>query len=146
VRSDRDTGAGRLVSLRCEADLQKPTANTFLTYHATTSLSLSKPLDQTIAPKFEIIHTSLEPGLQIYAFASKCSHESAIAEHALADVRQAMPKSRNLSFVEGASVPISASTAWQALFDHGHIRMGQKLLITGAAGGTGLWAVRFGRE
>jgi NADPH:quinone reductase-like Zn-dependent oxidoreductase len=42
-------------------------------------------------------------------------------------------------------VPLSPLTAWQALFDHGHIRMGQKLLVTGAAGGTGVWAVRFGR-
>jgi hypothetical protein len=108
---DRDTGAGRLVLLCCEADLQKPTANISLTYHATTSPSLSKPLDQTIAPKFENIHTSLESGSQVYAFARKCSHEGAIAEHALADLRQAMPKPRNLSFVEGASVPISALTA-----------------------------------
>jgi hypothetical protein len=108
---DRDTGAGRLVLLCCEADLQKPTANISLTYHATTSPSLSKPLDQTIAPKFENIHTSLESGSQVYAFARKCSHEGAIAEHALADLRQAMPNPRNLSFVEGASVPISALTA-----------------------------------
>jgi NADPH:quinone reductase-like Zn-dependent oxidoreductase len=52
------------------------------------------------------------------------------------------PKPETLSHVEAASVPSTALTAWQALFDHGQLQRGQTVLIHGAAGGVGSVAVQ----
>ena len=52
----------------------------------------------------------------------------------------AMPT--NLTPVQAASVPLAAQTAWQGLFDHGHLEAGKSVLIHGAAGGVGSFAVQ----
>jgi NADPH:quinone reductase-like Zn-dependent oxidoreductase len=46
--------------------------------------------------------------------------------------------------VQAAAVPLSALTAWQALFDHAHLTAGQSVLIHGGAGGVGVFAVQLG--
>jgi NADPH:quinone reductase-like Zn-dependent oxidoreductase len=51
-------------------------------------------------------------------------------------------KPSNLSFEEAASVPVAAQTAWQGLFTHGHLEKGQTILIHGAAGAVGGYAVQ----
>jgi NADPH:quinone reductase-like Zn-dependent oxidoreductase len=55
------------------------------------------------------------------------------------------PKPKKLSHVEAASVPIAAQTAWQALFEHGHLERGQTVLIHGGSGGVGTFAVQLAR-
>ena len=50
-----------------------------------------------------------------------------------------------LDFVQAAAVPLAALTAWQGLFDHGRLDQGQVVLIHGAAGGVGHFAVQFAR-
>ena len=55
------------------------------------------------------------------------------------------PKPVNLDPVQAAAVPLSALTAWQALFEHARLLPGQKLLVHGAAGGVGTFAVQIGR-
>jgi NADPH:quinone reductase-like Zn-dependent oxidoreductase len=50
------------------------------------------------------------------------------------------PKPRALSHVEAAAVPLAALSAWQALFDHGRLAAGERVLIHGAAGGVGQFA------
>ncbi|KAJ9663648.1 hypothetical protein H2198_000660 [Neophaeococcomyces mojaviensis] len=87
----------------------------------------------------------LQVGSEVYVFTSRRNHEGAMAEFAVADIDQVLPKPSSLSLIEAASVPLSALTAWQALFDHGKLQKGQKLLINGAAGGTGIWAVQFAK-
>jgi NADPH:quinone reductase-like Zn-dependent oxidoreductase len=52
------------------------------------------------------------------------------------------PKPAKLSQVEAASVPVAGQTAWQGLFDHGHLESGQTVLIHAAAGGVGTFAVQ----
>jgi len=91
----------------------------------------------------ETSNSGLKPGSEVYAFTSRRNHEGAMAEYAKADIDQVLPKPKNLSFVEAATVPLSALTAWQALFEHGKLQKGQRLLVTGAAGGTGVFAVQF---
>jgi NADPH:quinone reductase-like Zn-dependent oxidoreductase len=55
------------------------------------------------------------------------------------------PKPRTLDAVHAAAVPLSALTAWQALFDHAQLAAGQHVLIHGAAGGVGVYAVQLAR-
>jgi NADPH:quinone reductase-like Zn-dependent oxidoreductase len=55
-------------------------------------------------------------------------------------------KPNSLSSVQAASVPVIAVTAWQALFDHAHLKSGQTVVIHGAAGNVGAFAVQLARR
>ena len=63
------------------------------------------------------------------------------AEYALAKERDTAPKPATLSFAEAAGVPSVALTAWQAVVDKGNVQSGQTVLIHGASGGIGLFAI-----
>lgn len=69
----------------------------------------------------------------------------AYAEYALAAAKDLLPKPANLSFEEAASVPVGALTAWQATVEEAKVQPGQRVLVQGAAGGVGLYAVQFAR-
>src|SRR4051812_31596804 len=67
----------------------------------------------------------------------------AYAEYAVASASMISKKPTSLTLVEAASVPVVAVTAWQALFDHAKLQHGQTVLIHGAAGSVGAYAVQF---
>lgn len=67
------------------------------------------------------------------------------AEFAVAEVGSIARKPHNLSFEQAAAVPTSACTALQALSDHGNVRPGQQVLINGASGGVGPFAVQIAK-
>lgn len=69
----------------------------------------------------------------------------AYAEYALASAAMLVKKPAALGHVDAASLPVVAVTAWQALFDHAGIDTGQTVLIHGAAGNVGTYAVQFAR-
>src|SRR5919112_532699 len=64
------------------------------------------------------------------------------AEYAPALETKLAPKPSNLTFEQAAVLAISGSTALQAVRDHGKVRQGQKVLIIGASGGVGTYAVQ----
>jgi NADPH:quinone reductase-like Zn-dependent oxidoreductase len=68
--------------------------------------------------------------------------DGADAEYAIALAGELSPKPRMLDEVQAAAVPLSALTAWQALFTHAQLSKGQRVLIHGASGGVGTYAVQ----
>ena len=83
----------------------------------------------------------VEVGAAIYAL-TDWYRDGAAAEYMAVEVRNLAPMPRTLSFVEAATVPLAGLTAWQALFDHGALSAGQTVLIHGAGGGVGVYAVQ----
>jgi NADPH:quinone reductase-like Zn-dependent oxidoreductase len=68
------------------------------------------------------------------------------AEYALASATMISKKPNSLTYIEAASVPVVAVTAWQALFDHAQLKAGQKVLVHGAAGNVGAYAVQLAHQ
>ena len=67
------------------------------------------------------------------------------AEYCAARASQFAHKPQRLSFTEAAGVPLAGLTAWTALFTHGQLQPGQRVLIQGASGGVGSFAVQFAK-
>jgi NADPH:quinone reductase-like Zn-dependent oxidoreductase len=72
--------------------------------------------------------------------------KGAFAEYACAPEATLVPKPENVSFDQAAAVPIAGLTALQGLRDKGHLQPGQKVLINGAAGGVGTFAVQIAKS
>ncbi len=70
----------------------------------------------------------------------------AYAEYAVASAGMLAKKPGSLSYVEAASVPVVAVTAWQGLFDQARLEAGQTVVIHGAAGNVGAYAVQLARR
>jgi NADPH:quinone reductase-like Zn-dependent oxidoreductase len=70
----------------------------------------------------------------------------AYAEYALASATMIARKPTSLTFIEAASVPVIAVTAWQGLFDQAQLQAGQTVVIHGAAGNVGAYAVQLARR
>src|SRR5262249_21973592 len=68
------------------------------------------------------------------------------AEYALPSARRMARKPKALNFIEAASVPVVAVTAWQMLFDYAQVTAGQTVLIHGAAGNVGAFAVQLAKQ
>jgi NADPH:quinone reductase-like Zn-dependent oxidoreductase len=68
------------------------------------------------------------------------------AEYTTAPVEMLALKPKTLSFDEAVAVPLSATAAWKGIFDQGGLQAGQRILIQGAAGGVGMFAVQFARR
>ncbi|MEV4604966.1 NAD(P)-dependent alcohol dehydrogenase [Amycolatopsis sp. NPDC049253] len=70
---------------------------------------------------------------------------STFSQYAIARPGKLAPKPANLSFEQAAAVPVSGTTALQAVRDHGRVRAGEKVLIIGASGGVGTFAVQIAK-
>jgi NADPH:quinone reductase-like Zn-dependent oxidoreductase len=70
----------------------------------------------------------------------------AYAEYALPSARMMAQKPNSLNSIEAASAPIVTVTAWQMLFDYAHVDVGQTVLIHGAAGNVGAYAVQLASQ
>jgi NADPH:quinone reductase-like Zn-dependent oxidoreductase len=83
----------------------------------------------------------VEPGEAVYALADFW-RDGSDAEFIAVATSDLAPKPQTLDFTQAAAAPLSALTAWQALFDHRKLAAGQTVLIHGAAGGVGSFAVQ----
>ncbi|MEP7351950.1 MAG: NADP-dependent oxidoreductase [Acidobacteriota bacterium] len=81
------------------------------------------------------------PGDQVYGV-NNWFWDGALAEFCLSVPLSIAPKPRSLTYIEAASVPISALTAWQGLFDRAAIRPGERILVQGGGGAVGLFVVQ----
>jgi NADPH:quinone reductase-like Zn-dependent oxidoreductase len=86
-----------------------------------------------------------KPGDEVFGVTNK-QFCGANAEYAVASAQMVATRPRSLSFVESASVPVVAVTAYQMLFDHAQMKAGQTVLIHGAAGNVGAYAVQLAKQ
>jgi NADPH:quinone reductase-like Zn-dependent oxidoreductase len=84
--------------------------------------------------------TALHVGDEVFGIA-----EGSFAQYASARPGKLAPKPANLTFAQAAAVPVSALTALQAVRDHGRVQAGQKVLVIGASGGVGTFAVQIAK-
>ena len=84
--------------------------------------------------------TGFDPGEAVFGICN-----GSFAEYARVRTDKLAPKPATLSFDQAAAVPISGLTALQAVRDHGRVQAGQRVLIVGASGGVGSFAVQIAK-
>jgi NADPH:quinone reductase-like Zn-dependent oxidoreductase len=89
--------------------------------------------------------SDLRVGGQVYGVTNP-RFIGAYAEYAVASAAMVSSKPSSLTHIEAASVPVIAVTAWQALFNQGQLEAGQMVVIHGAAGNVGAYAVQLARR
>ncbi len=148
VDVDKPVPAGDEVLVRVRASSVNPAEWYEMTglLVARPQAGLRKPKEPRLGTDFagvvEAVGSSVEdfkPGDEVFgartgAFAEYVSVRNAIA-----------PKPANVSFEQAAGVPIAGLTALQGLRDHGQVQSGQKVLINGASGGVGTFAVQIAK-
>jgi NADPH:quinone reductase-like Zn-dependent oxidoreductase len=110
--------------------------------------SLPVTLGSDLAGSVDSVGTGVirfKPGDEVFGVTNK-QFCGAYAEYAVASAQMVAAKPRSLSFVEAASVPVVAVTAHQMLFDHARMTAGQAVLIHGAAGNVGAYAVQLAKQ
>ena len=116
-------------------------------YFARFGNGMRRPKDQTVgadlAGVVEAVGrdvTQFEPGDEVFGVSG-----GSWAEYTIAREERLAKKPDNLSFEEAAAVPVAAVTALQALRDKGQVQAGQKVLINGASGGVGTFAIQLAK-
>jgi NADPH:quinone reductase-like Zn-dependent oxidoreductase len=89
--------------------------------------------------------TGLTVGQRVFGTADWARNGS-LAEFVAVEARNLAPLAADIDHTVAAALPISGLTAWQGLFDHGRLTTGQTVLVHGAAGGVGSFAVQLARE
>ncbi|MEJ8839904.1 NADP-dependent oxidoreductase [Ramlibacter sp. AN1133] len=88
--------------------------------------------------------TGLSVGQRVFGL-TDWYRDGALAEYAAVESRNLAPLPGDVDFAVGASLPISGLTAWQGLFEHGHLQAGQSVLAHGAAGAVGSMVTQLAR-
>jgi NADPH:quinone reductase-like Zn-dependent oxidoreductase len=100
-------------------------------------------LGRDVAGTIESAGGGFDAGAEVYAHLDWA--DGGYADFALCAPAGIAAKPASLSMVEAAAVPLAATTAWQGLFDQGGLKAGERVLIHGASGGVGAFAVQFAR-
>ena len=113
---------------------------------AITRGELEWPVDRLPAtPSYELSGILVDSGDAVYAL-TPFDRDGVAAEYAVVPARVLAPKPSQLSHVEAAALPMGGLTAWQALFVHGRLTRGERVLVTGPSGGVGHIAVQLARH
>jgi NADPH:quinone reductase-like Zn-dependent oxidoreductase len=114
--------------------------------------ALPQPLPLTLGSDLSGEVTALGSGISELAVGDQVfgvtnpQFVGAYAEYAVASAAMLAKKPSSLSYVEAAAVPVIAVTAWQGLFDQARLEAGQTVVIHGAAGNVGAYAVQLARR
>src|SRR5919205_4279367 len=121
---------------------------------AITRDELQWPVDRLPAiPSYEVAGVveeagpgvaAVAPGDEVFAL-TPFDRDGVAADYAALPAELLAPKPRSFSRAESAAIPLPALTAWQGLFDHGRLDAGERVLIHGATGGVGGFAVQLAR-
>jgi NADPH:quinone reductase-like Zn-dependent oxidoreductase len=115
---------------------------------------LEWPVDRLPAtPSYEVSGdvVAVAPGVESVAIGDAVyaltgfDRDGAAADYVAVPAAFLAPKPRTVDHIGAAAVPMAALSAWQGLFDHGHLEEGQRVLIHGAAGGVGHLATQLAR-
>jgi NADPH:quinone reductase-like Zn-dependent oxidoreductase len=140
-----------------EADQPRPgPGEALVRVHAAaiTRDELGWPVDRLPAiPSYELsgVVEALGPGVagaaagdEVFAL-TPFDRDGVAADYTTVPADLLVSRPRALSHAESAAIPLPALSAWQGLFDHGRLRAGERVLIHGAAGGVGGFAVQLAR-
>jgi NADPH:quinone reductase-like Zn-dependent oxidoreductase len=126
-----------------DAGLMKGKPHSFRIFFGLRKPRLTRP-GVDVAGQVEAVGRNVmqfKPGDEVFGMC-----KGAFAEYACAPESGLSIKPANLTFEQAASAPVAALTALQGLRDKGHIHPGQKVLINGAAGGVGTFAVQIAKS
>ncbi|MDD9269713.1 NADP-dependent oxidoreductase [Paenibacillus sp. GCM10023248] len=89
--------------------------------------------------------TGLSVGQRVFGL-TDWTRDGSLAEYVVVEARNLAPLPSDVDFTVGAGVAMTGLTAWQGLFEHGHLRAGQSVLVHGAAGAVGSMAAQLARQ
>src|SRR5918994_1560343 len=89
--------------------------------------------------------TGVSVGQRVFGLAD-WHRDGTLGGYVAMEARTLAPRRGDIEFTVGASLPISGLTAWQGLFDHGHLQAGQSVLAHGAVGSVGSMVTQLARE
>ena len=89
--------------------------------------------------------TNFKKGDEVYGIPNFPGSNGSYAEYCTAKANQFALKPKSISFTEAAGVPLVALVAWTGIFELGKLQAGQRILIHGASGGVGSFAVQFAK-
>jgi NADPH:quinone reductase-like Zn-dependent oxidoreductase len=118
-----------------------------LPYLARLAFGIRKPKNPVPGMDLAGIVVAVGPAVTRFAVGDEVfgSGRGSYAEYAVAREDQLAPKPANLTFEQAAAVPVSAVTALQGLRDAGRVEPGRKVLVIGASGGVGSFAVQLAK-
>jgi NADPH:quinone reductase-like Zn-dependent oxidoreductase len=109
----------------------------------------NKILGADVAGRVEAIGSNVKqfkPGDEVFGYLPSATGRGTFAEYVCANEKAITLKPANLTFEQAAAVPEAAMTALQGLRDKGNLHPGQKVLINGASGGVGTFAVQIAKS
>ena len=90
--------------------------------------------------------TRFQPGDEVFGDLFGGLGFGGFAEYVATKEQSLVAKPGNVSFEEAAATPLAGITALQGVRDHGHVRAGQQVLVNGASGGVGTFAVQIAKQ
>jgi NADPH:quinone reductase-like Zn-dependent oxidoreductase len=109
----------------------------------------NKILGADVAGRVETIGSNVKqfkPGDEVFGYLPSATGRGTFAEYVCANEKAITLKPANLTFEQAAAVPVAAMTALQGIRDNGNIQPGQRVLINGASGGVGTFAVQIAKS